>query len=385
MVADGAKPRVRVWLLALFPVLAATSSESQPNEGRVTLIEGPSSCRPCEIVVEQTAVLGGSANFAFAGLLQSLAVDRQGRFYVVGIEPAGAISVFEPGGRLLRVLGRKGNGPAEFIEPARILIDALDSVYVVDVGQRRTAVFSPNHTFVRSFRLPMGPWKAVLLRDRSLLMNARVSTPEEIGLVFHRVSLDGVSLSSFGDARSVVGLDDQIVELRELATSSKGGFWAARLNRYQFEYWPAGGSAPVKFERRVDWFPSWERSPGPVTAVRPKPAVAGLREDTAGFLWVCVAVPSSRWQPASKAPTSGEGGNLPSLVDFAKAYDTMLELIDPTTARVVTSRRIPFALFPSPDHPFAYAVREHADGGESMVVYRISVRKGRPRPRAPSP
>ncbi|MCC6927753.1 MAG: 6-bladed beta-propeller [Gemmatimonadaceae bacterium] len=78
----------------------------------------------------------------------SLAVDAQGRLYVVDARPV-AIKVFTPDGKLLRTIGQQGSGPGEY-RGAWIAIRGR-YLAVHDAGQSRTTVFDTSGRLLRSW------------------------------------------------------------------------------------------------------------------------------------------------------------------------------------------------------------------------------------------
>lgn len=66
--------------------------------------------------------------------------------------------------------------------------------------------------------------------------------------------------------------------------------------------------------------------------------------DAHGRIWTAVLVPDPRWRAAEAAPPSGREGRaaraLPAS-EWGKYLDTILEVIDPATARVIVSQRFP--------------------------------------------
>ena len=78
----------------------------------------------------------------------SIAVDDAGRIYVADRKPAG-IKVFTPDGKLVRVIGREGEGPGEF----RVGFIAVRGAHLVlhDPQLARTSVWDTSGTFQKSW------------------------------------------------------------------------------------------------------------------------------------------------------------------------------------------------------------------------------------------
>jgi len=71
----------------------------------------------------------------------------------VFVSEAGAhrISVFDKNGKLLRIIGQRGNADGEFNFPGFIWIDDSGVIYIVDALNFRVQIFDKNGKFVKSF------------------------------------------------------------------------------------------------------------------------------------------------------------------------------------------------------------------------------------------
>ncbi|HZD03901.1 MAG TPA: hypothetical protein VE173_03255, partial [Longimicrobiales bacterium] len=117
-------------------------------------------------------------------------VDRDGNVYVVeGAVPE--IRVYDPEGRLVRRIGRRGGGPGEFEGPPRFGVVG-DTVWAVDVSVNRITLFDRRGTVLSAARtdglqvpLPSGygfllPW--TMRPDGTFISHfARISFPRDAG------------------------------------------------------------------------------------------------------------------------------------------------------------------------------------------------------------
>jgi hypothetical protein len=71
-----------------------------------------------------------------------LAVDAAGNVYIADSRNH-RIQVFDPEGRYLRTIGRKGQGPGEFMSAGSIDFYSDGRLHVLDNSQRRIQVFTP--------------------------------------------------------------------------------------------------------------------------------------------------------------------------------------------------------------------------------------------------
>jgi hypothetical protein len=70
-------------------------------------------------------------------------------------------------------------------------------------------------------------------------------------------------------------------------------------------------------------------------------------------------------------PDSGRGPR-PGLASTG-IYDTMIEVIDPRTSRVVASARVDRLMRLTPDGMLAYAMEETADGNLIIATYELKL------------
>jgi hypothetical protein len=78
-------------------------------------------------------------------------VNVQGNVYIEDDSDM-SIKVFDPQGRYLRTIGRKGSGPGEFGRIADMAVLPDGRLLVTDFETRRTSLFGPDGRFLSSFQ-----------------------------------------------------------------------------------------------------------------------------------------------------------------------------------------------------------------------------------------
>ncbi len=79
-----------------------------------------------------------------------MAIGRTGHIYVADASVP-TVYVFSASGDFVASIGRKGEGPGEFIIPSGIFVGDKDSLFVFDFNLRRISVFAPEtHRFAYS-------------------------------------------------------------------------------------------------------------------------------------------------------------------------------------------------------------------------------------------
>lgn len=131
------------------------------------------------------------------GQPRSLAVDEAGRIYVVDSKPE-VIKVFSPDGKLIRTVGREGEGPGEF----RVGFIAVRGGHMViqDPELARTSVWDTAGTFLRSWKSSCCYWSAIQIDRRNLIYIPSTYTAREggppRGRPYVRWTLEGVAIDS---------------------------------------------------------------------------------------------------------------------------------------------------------------------------------------------
>jgi hypothetical protein len=78
---------------------------------------------------------------------------RDGRVLVADLQTP-AVQLLDARGALAKTIGRKGQGPGEYIEPRAVLAHPGDTTLIVDRQLRRVVVLSPGGDAVRTVALP---------------------------------------------------------------------------------------------------------------------------------------------------------------------------------------------------------------------------------------
>jgi len=142
-------PRVRK-LLPLIVLALVTSGAWDASLQQGSLCQGAPRFRDCFTLVD-SVVLEQPPEHLIAIL--SGAVLTQDGATVLADGSEGNLKVYDGAGRLKKVVGRKGRGPAEFLSLTRPVWGAGGKLYVIDPNLRRLTVFTPTLELERTVQI----------------------------------------------------------------------------------------------------------------------------------------------------------------------------------------------------------------------------------------
>lgn len=340
----------RAWLAATLAVLPGPGAgpAAGPLQSARRLIVPAQSCGSCRVTVGPPRELQANPDAPFAQAPVALARDRKGYYYLIEEASDGIVSVFDSAGRFLRTLGRSGGGPGEFRVPETVLLDAHDSVHVIDTRGWQHTVLGPAPEWRYVRRTPVQPsTRVVLLSGGRLAINAELAAGNAAGMPLHLLSSQGVVERSFGAAGPLDPKAHPWTRRRVVAPSANG-FWAAHVLSYAIERWSRDGKKLEELDREAPWFTPLEAPVFATSEHAPSPELVALREDASGRLWVLIVVAGPDWRRGLGTPSVKRG----SVVGWTKLdhipqllFETVIEVIDPVRAELLASQRVP-GLYP---------------------------------------
>lgn len=357
-----------VGTLAQLIASAALATPVQPHQDASV-----AACPACVIQMRRVATLGASdGDGRLRALPSTVTTDSRGRFYVTTPDVDELPYVYDARGRFLRQLGRRGRGPGEFLNPAVVLVLPGDTVAVIDQANPRITWLSPQYEVVRTAPAPAWSWSAAALGGGEIVINARLSDSERIGLPLHAFDGVGKYRRSFGAVNPVVRPSEYTAESRWLASSRSGGVWSAPFtHEYVIEHWDGGGNRTHAVTRRVDWFPRYERFWFPTPERPPPPRVQHLFEDAGGRLWVIAWVADAEWDGALKPGPIREGQRVYTYDREADLYDSIIEVVEPRFGELVVARRYDDVYLRFVSDSLIAKVRRHPDGWFLLEIERF--------------
>ena len=355
-----AAPKCRFVALALASMLAC--AEGDRVDGRHLTVVGESDCSECRIELADIVTLGDTTDTTSvlpnaAGRECMVGRLSTGEYVLSGIVGGGFLNVYSDMGKVVRTIGRKGAGPGEFRSGLRVAVGSGDSLYVVDDGNARIQVVSAAGEYARVFPTKDRYRSFTLLPDDRLLLFRSPSSRENT--LYHGFDRDGREVISFGAPQQ----PDSALELENglVSTAPRGRFWTASHWSYDLQRWSGPDTLDLTVTRKVDWFPSPSLFSADVYVnIPPPPMLLHAWEDNSGKLWTYTAVADPSWKPGMGMRVTPEWQE--------KTFDTVIEVIDLGTGRLLATHRYPSRLAPLCSSPLMYTVVELPDGDLRVKV-----------------
>ncbi|MDW7760416.1 MAG: 6-bladed beta-propeller [Acidobacteriota bacterium] len=176
--------------------------------------------------LEEELVMGGEGEGTESVLNRpySLEVDAQGNVYVLDWGDVD-IKVFGPDGRLLRTIGRKGQGPGEFDIPADFILSADGRIFLLSGRQRRISLLDIAGNFISSFTVT-GFCSGLAVDRSNRVYSSQMLAPDagEIGgdfqLIQNRMAL--IRTDEKGQETTKLGEYPDVTMLRKVEKSGEG-------------------------------------------------------------------------------------------------------------------------------------------------------------------
>ena len=316
---------------------------------QVVTIESQPSCGSCSIRLTPLATVGSAGDSVLLVPYSWLVWAPWGQFYAAPVATPGVVAVYDQTGKQTGSLGHAGSGPGEFFG-IRNVVPIGGGGLLVNDGPRLSILTTTGRP-VRSAPLPLGvaTFNIAALPDGRFVVNNRRATG-----VARLVLLDTALalVRPLGQALAQSAPDRDALAM-VLAAGDSGTIIAAQaLGTYAIEVWDTTGALRRRIIRNADWFRPYapaERQRRGLSSP-PLPAINSTYYAGEGLLWIAGTVADRRWTPPAPAADAGERSARTGIRERQSAgwdvafgtshFDTMIEVLDLTSGRLVTTLRL---------------------------------------------
>ena len=315
-------------------VIALWSPSAYAQQARPVIVPDEATCPRCAIVSEVVTVLGTPEGPGTLNGVPFILADGRGRYWALAHE--GAPKVFDAQGRFLTSFD---HGHGRHMAAMSAMNLPGDSVAFFEAHEGIVTIVTPELHPARTIRVPFQIISGVAMGwPAEAIISGAPPPGEGSGWPLHRASFAHSSLimaTHFGPDGAAA--DGRPVRTQILAPSRSGGAWAADADRYRIVLWNASGQQVKTLERRPEWFASVGARGLGTPTTPPAAGILAIHEDEqTGDLWVFARVPATTWRDAWRRPDSADrGGRATSRVDIGRLYATRIEVINPSTGRIV--------------------------------------------------
>lgn len=176
-----------VLFLSIFAMFISFGQQKAEWKGKIEydngikIVKNPSEPLYGEITfeLEEDLTIGNEEdeNYMFYRSVR-IAVDSEENIFVLDSDNC-RIQKYDKTGNYLQTIGRKGEGPGEFENPAVIYLDSADEIFVCDSRRRNINLFEKSGDFKRVIRLPSFTYYFGATKDRNILMMYTQLSPEK--------------------------------------------------------------------------------------------------------------------------------------------------------------------------------------------------------------
>lgn len=317
-------------------------------------------CR-CRIVLHKVVSLGDNDDAVVLRPGTVLSRDAAGRYLASVTDAQSSIGVFAANGNPLASFGRRGSGPGELERIRYAQAMQGDSVLVMD--QRNLTLFAPSGSPERWGALPNGvaAFRFAVLKSGHVVVNNYFPTHPSMILLDRTFA----AVREFGSTTPADSRNDSDAIQYHVVGLDSGRFVAVRQNyRYGIEVWDTTGTLVRQFDRVPAWYRPWTESDKRAHNHRTHafPVITGVYADGAQ-LWIAARVPDPTWKdpdaPLRAAERGRESASKPVPVDeYDRRYDTIIEVLDVATGRVLVSQRFDAFIARFTDGGLLYDIQE---------------------------
>jgi hypothetical protein len=198
------------------------------KEGRVTTITNPKNPKYGEVqldIVEDLSIGNDDdANYQFYRV-SNILLDEEENIYALDSGNC-RVQMFDKNGKYLQTMGRKGQGPGEFMNPSAFYIDGKGLLYVSD--QMKIEVFDATGEYKRSIPLETRIYEFIVTPKGQIITHTILSADGENKKAIIKLDPKG----------KIVGTMVEFTDVMAVQSDTREGGTMTFKAYHQYNYWP---------------------------------------------------------------------------------------------------------------------------------------------------
>lgn len=324
---------------------------------------------PREIVRTMIGTVGELDGPGSVGRPAAVARASDGSLWVSSEESNSEIAVFAPDGTYLRTIGRRGEGPGEFLAIGEIAAVG-DSMLVFDVRNRRATMVEVSGQVGRTWTYPRSITRGKA--SGGWLLTSGYGRGDSLVMPLHLTSLREAGSVDFGAPAPGIPREFYRIQ-RFVAWTPEGTIVAVPMLDPTIQTWSSGGELLEEWTLILDWMPPAATQINFTDETPYHPALTDIRVDDDGVLWMLIHVNPPDWAEALGEPTMTADGPRFPVEDIDRFYATRVLAIDLASRRVLGSAVFDETFFRFLEDGSALAYTEMTSDGPQLSVWELSL------------
>lgn len=365
---------VRTYLVALVLGVGAPLAISAQS---LQTIELPDSvaCTRCRITLTRVGTLRGADDVPeHVSAVRSIERTADHGYIASFVAADNRPHVYDSTGRFRFMVNPAGDGP---FRGHVTLVKGAGGLTLDEDIAGRLHHYSPGYTpLSRTGTTLLSPVKNIVaLPAGGYLASANIFSPQKIGKTLHVLDSAGHAMKAIVVGNTIYRSDRPSDRLPLLTMTPDGTTWSLGSPDYVLRAWDREGVLRRTLVRRVAWFTPSDTLYILSPTRAPNFFVVDIASDGEGLLWVLLAVPrkdggtATSWTAVDTALlTRGLAPVHPEAL-----FESVIEVVDPARARVVTSMRTREPIVLLLESGGAVTARRLPNGDWRHVVWRLQL------------
>lgn len=223
-----------IFVMAILPSFCSRKDQNNAgkavikNEGNVTIITNPEDPKYGEAhldLIEDLSIGNDDdTNYQFFRITGIL-LDEEENIYALDSGNC-RVQKFDKNGRYLRTIGRKGQGPGEFVNPSAFFLDGEGNLYISD--QMKIEVFAATGEYKKSISLETRIYEFIVTQEGQIITHTELSADEGNKKAIIKLNPEG----------KIIERMVEFTDVKAVQSDTREGNIMTFKAYHQYNYWP---------------------------------------------------------------------------------------------------------------------------------------------------